>query len=70
LARISKTLSFFAAWSLVCRMLAASNAFYLRALTGFKRKKTCLWRTGWPDWSNFSLLGDCFLWAEFWKLQT
>jgi hypothetical protein len=39
LARISKTLSFFAAWSLVCRMLAASNAFYLRALTGFKRKK-------------------------------
>jgi hypothetical protein len=22
---------------------------------------------GRPDWANFSLLGDCFLWADFFK---
>jgi hypothetical protein len=22
---------------------------------------------GWPDWANFHLLGDCFLWVVFWK---
>jgi hypothetical protein len=22
---------------------------------------------GWPDWANFSLLGDCFIWVVSWK---
>jgi hypothetical protein len=24
-------------------------------------------RTGWPDWANFRLLGDCLLLVAFWK---
>jgi hypothetical protein len=24
-----------------------------------------LLQPGWPDWGNFCLLGDCFLWAVF-----
>jgi hypothetical protein len=27
-----------------------------------------LW-TGWPDWANFGLWGDCLLWAVVWKSQ-
>jgi hypothetical protein len=25
-------------------------------------------RTGWPDWANFSPLGECFLWAVYKKI--
>jgi hypothetical protein len=25
--------------------------------------------TGWPDCANFRLLGDCYLWPVYWKLQ-
>jgi hypothetical protein len=31
--------------------------------------KTLTLDSGWPDWANFRALGDCFLWAVFWKLQ-
>jgi hypothetical protein len=24
-----------------------------------------LWLARWPDWANFCLLGDCFLWTFF-----
>jgi hypothetical protein len=26
-------------------------------------------KTGYPDWANFRLLGDCLLWAVDGKLQ-
>jgi hypothetical protein len=26
-------------------------------------------QTGWPNWENFRILGDCLLWAVIWKFQ-
>jgi hypothetical protein len=33
------------------------------------RCRPCSTETGWPDWENFCLFGDCLLWVLFWKLQ-
>jgi hypothetical protein len=27
--------------------------------------KACMYPSGWPDWANFRLLGDCFRWEVF-----
>jgi hypothetical protein len=32
-------------------------------------KKLKHWRSGWPDWANFRLLGGCLLRTALWKWQ-
>jgi hypothetical protein len=47
----------------------AGNTSYELASNGRKIDQMVVKQTGWPDWAIFRRLGDCLVWAVFWKLN-
>jgi hypothetical protein len=44
------------------------NALHFKSLSPFARHRVISSQPGWPDWANFRLMGNSFIWAVFRKM--